>query len=96
MNALLALSLLTASTASAAHIEYTYGEKAVVIAVETIRSEGCEVASCGAYAYYEAVKNIDAIIAKTCKERGFRSYVIVETVRSGNETRELTTTALCK
>jgi hypothetical protein len=99
MKALLMIvSLLAVSPAFAATIEYTYFEKAVVIANEEVKNKSCEVASCNAYAYYEALKSLDAAVEATCKARGFKKYVIVDTKRNTESTQALvlTMTGLCK
>lgn len=86
------------ASASAADLEYTYGEDGVVIATEKVDNDHCEVASCSAYAYYSTLKSLDAAIERTCRERKFKKYVIVKTERNTERAQGLvlTMTGLCK
>lgn len=95
---MIAMALLCTSSSFAADLEYTYAEQEVVIANEKVKNESCEIASCSAYAYYEALKSLDLAIEAACKANKFNKYVIVDTKRNTERTQGLvlTMTVICK
>lgn len=84
--------------AYAVELEWTYGEQSIVIAKDEVKNDSCEVASCGAYAYYKSLKDLESAIEQECKNRAFKAHTIVSTSRNTPKAKGLilTMTGICK
>lgn len=90
--------LMSVSLVFGAELENSFGDRSVVIAADTVQDENCDVASCSARAYFDALKRLDQLVDVTCKQRRFDRYVVLKTGPhpEAENAKTLQMTALCK
>ncbi len=83
-------------SASAANIEWTYMQEDYVIASQRVDTSECEVGSCGAYIYYNAMIELEKAVRDECECRGFRDVTIIGKDQDLNDPQVWRMEGICK